>query len=147
MDILFPLAVKTIEADFGGDLTLVRSATTLTLQGYIDDDEDDEEENDGDEGISKGEDKISVVTEGGDDDNDDDEEDEDEDDEDEELGSFEYKNREFCIIKVGMPLLIIGRQSEPSEEAPYIILDGDENDRISALIQDELDKQFDVKVE
>jgi hypothetical protein len=41
MDILFPLAAKVLEKE---DLVLVRSATTLTLQGDLETDEDDETE-------------------------------------------------------------------------------------------------------
>ena len=44
MDRLFPIAEKVVEEEFGEDLSLVRTAQTLTLVGELDLDEDEEED-------------------------------------------------------------------------------------------------------
>lgn len=83
-------------------------------------------------------------------DDEDEDEDEDEFDDDEEIGTFEYKNKKFAIIKVGMPLLLIAKAvpfEEDPEEMDYVLLEGEENERISLIIQSELDKQFNIQAE
>ncbi len=76
--------------------------------------------------------------------------DSDEFDDDEELGTFEFKNKNYAIIKVGMPLLLIAKAvpfEDDPEDLEYILLEGEENENISLIIQSELDKQFNIQAE
>mmetsp|Transcript_53138 Transcript_53138/g.105390 ORF Transcript_53138/g.105390 Transcript_53138/m.105390 type:complete len:237 (-) Transcript_53138:117-827(-) len=115
MDGLFAAACAVLEEE---DLFLTRSATSLTLQGDLD--EDDEEDDDDDYP------------------------------EDVELGSFEFEGSDYCIIKVGMPLLLIAKATSAevgASETGYELLEEEENERVLVFIQEELDLQFDVQVE
>ncbi len=47
-----------------------------------------------------------------------------------------------------MPLLLIAKEVEAAEGGTdYVLLEGDENDRVSNIIQNELDGQFNIQVE
>jgi len=100
------------------ELELVNSATTLTLSGDLEVDEEDLD----DEGFEQ----------------------------DLELASFEYENDEYAIIKVGMPLMLVAQaldlETGNSPEG-YTLLDDQANERVSALLQAELDSQFGIDIE
>ena len=120
MDDLFPVAEALLAED---DLFLYRSATTLTLQGDLELDSDISEDDEADDkGFP----------------------------DDEELASFEHKGAEYCIIKVGMPLMLVGKATlggNDEQMAEFALLDDETNERVSTAIQAELDLQFDIQIE
>lgn len=90
MDDVFPVAEGIIEDEFGEELVLLRTPQTLTLIGELDDDMDDDEE---DEGM------------------DDDEDQADTEEEVEILVSFEEEGREYHLVRLLDPILLVGKVS------------------------------------
>lgn len=90
MDDVFPLAESIVTEEFGEELVLQRTPQTLTLVGELEDDEDEEFEED---------DELSL----------DDGEDED-DEEVEVLLSFEHRGKEFNLVRILDPVLLVGKE-------------------------------------
>jgi hypothetical protein len=93
MDDVFPVAEGIIEDEFGEELVLLRTPQTLTLIGELDMDDDDEEEEE-------------------DEDIDDDEDQADTEEEVEILVSFEEEGREYHLVRLLDPILLVGKVSE-----------------------------------
>jgi hypothetical protein len=90
MDDVFPVAEGIIEDEFGEELVLLRTPQTLTLIGELDDDMDDDEE---DEGMDDEEDQADT------------------EEEVEILVSFEEEGREYHLVRLLDPILLVGKVS------------------------------------
>ncbi|GAX09476.1 hypothetical protein FisN_6Lh145 [Fistulifera solaris] len=89
MDDVFPLAESIVAEEFGEELILQRTPQTLTLVGELEDDDDEDEFEEDDE--------LSM----------------DEDEEEEEvevLLSFEHRGKEFNLVRILDPVLLVGKQ-------------------------------------
>ncbi|GMH81986.1 hypothetical protein TrVE_jg179 [Triparma verrucosa] len=89
-DSVVSVASKVIEEEFGEDLQLVRSCGVLTLCGEIDWEEDEEE----DENDKDGEDDEEEV---------------------EMLLAFEYDGREYNVVRMVDPVMLVGEEGEGGE--------------------------------
>lgn len=91
MDDVFPLAESIVTEEFGEELVLQRTPQTLTLVGELEDDDDEDEEFEEDDELSM-------------------EDDDEEDEEVEVLLSFEHRGKEFNLVRILDPVLLVGKQ-------------------------------------
>jgi hypothetical protein len=121
LDRLFPIAEKVIEEEFGEDLALVRTAQTLTLVGELDLDEEDEDEEDGDgEGsdtISEGEGAYE----------------QDDEEEVELLLAFDFEEREYNLVRMMDPVLLVG---EVREGDKVVLLSDEESEEVLPIVEE-----------
>ena len=118
MDEIFPIAESIVEEEFGDELVLQRTPQTLTLVGELE--EDDEEEDDEDFGV---------------DDDDDDDDDDDEDEEVEVLVAFEQDGRQYNLVRMLDPMLLVGKMDE-EETDRRILLTPEESDKVMPVLED-----------
>jgi hypothetical protein len=109
MDELFPVAAEVAEEEFGEDLVLQRTPQTLTMVGELDDEDDSEE--------------------------DDSEDDDDDEEEVEVLLSFDYKDEEYCLVRMLDPILLVGKP-DPNNPNNRILLTTEESETIMPIIED-----------
>jgi len=114
MDDLFPVAARIVEDEFGEELVLQRTPQTLTLVGEL---EEEEEE-------------VDDESEEGDDDEEDDEE------EVEVLLSFEHRGKEFHLVRLLDPILLVGKQSPDSEMDVRVLLTPEESEKVMPILED-----------
>jgi hypothetical protein len=93
MDDIFPIAASIVADEFDEELVLQRTPQTLTLVGELEDDDDDEEEDDED---------------------DDEEDDEDDEEEVEVLLTFEHREKEYHLVRLLDPILLVGKVDKKS---------------------------------
>jgi len=119
MDDLFPVAEAIVADEFGEELVLQRTPQTLTLVGELEEDDEDEEE-----------------------DEDDDEEDDDDDGEEEVevLLSFEHRGKEFLLVRLLDPILLVGKKPETADEEVTmdmrVLLTPEESDNVMPVLED-----------
>jgi hypothetical protein len=116
MDDLFPLAESIVGEEFGEELVLQRTPQTLTLVGELDDDDEEDFEEDDD-----------LSTE-------DDEAEEDEE-EVEVLLSFEFKGKEFSLVRMLDPILLVGKV-DPNVPDNRILLTPEESDAVMPRLEE-----------
>jgi hypothetical protein len=116
MDDLFPLAESIVGEEFGEELVLQRTPQTLTLVGELDDDDEEDFEED---------DELSTE---------DDEAEEDEE-EVEVLLSFEFKGKEFSLVRMLDPILLVGKV-DPNVPDNRILLTPDESDAVMPRLEE-----------
>ena len=109
MDEIYPIAEEIIEDEFGEELVLQRTPQTLTLVGELEESEEDDE---GDEEVD---DKGS-----------------EEDEEVEILVSFEENEREYHLVRLLDPVLLVGKGGG---EDTRILLTPEESDRVMPKIE------------
>lgn len=113
MDEIFPLAAEIVEDEFGEDLVLERTPQTLTLVGELEEAEDDQ-----------------------DDYTDDDEDDMEEDEEEVEvLLSFEENGREYVLVRLLDPVLLVGKASLDKNDQKCILLSEEEADKVMPALE------------
>ena len=117
MDDLFPVAESIVSEEFGEELVLQRTPQTLTLVGELE--EEDEETED-------------------DEDDDDDEEDEEEV---EVLLSFEHRGKEFHLVRLLDPILLVGKEPEGDEDDSVsmdmrVLLTPEESDAVMPMLEE-----------
>lgn len=100
--------------EFGEELVLQRTPQTLTLVGELEDEDEEEFEED---------DELSV---------DDDEEDEEEV---EVLLTFEHRGREFNLVRLLDPILLVGR-ADPSVPENRILLTAEESSDVMPILEE-----------
>ncbi|CAM9537547.1 unnamed protein product [Ectocarpus fasciculatus] len=131
MDELFPLAEACV-ADLGPGVKLLRTPTTLTVQGLnelVEEAKDREAEGGGDPEVN-GEGQEEEVGEGeGDDD------DEEDADEVELLGEFLLEGEEFLIVRFLEPILILAKEHTPGK---YLLIDEEEEQDAIPLVDEML---------
>jgi hypothetical protein len=111
MEDIFPIAENIVDEEFEEELTLQRTPQTLTLVGELEDDEDDRE---------------------------DDEDDLDDDDSDEEevevLLTFEHRNKEFNLVRLLDPVLLVGKV-DPERPDLRVLLTPEESEEIMPILE------------
>ena len=118
MDDIFPIAESIVDDEYGEELSLQRTPQTLTLVGELDDDEDEEEEEEEE-----------------DDDEDDEDDTEDDEEEVEVLLSFEHRGKEFNLVRLIDPILLVGK-ADPKTPANRILLTPSESEAIMPLLEE-----------
>jgi len=115
MDDVYPIAESILEEEFGeGELVLQRTPQTLTLVGELEEDGDEEDE---------------------DFDLDDDDEDDDGDEEVEVLLSFEQDGRQYNLVRMLDPMLVVGK-SDPDQPQNRILLSPEESEKIMPILEE-----------
>jgi hypothetical protein len=113
MDDLFPVAEAIVSEEFGEELVLQRTPQTLTLVGELE--EDDEEEEDDDE-------------------------DEEDDEEVEVLLTFEHRGKEYHLVRLLDPILLVGREPDEVDDGKSmdmrVLLTPEESDAVMPMLED-----------
>lgn len=110
MDDVFPTAESIVAEEFGEELVLQRTPQTLTLVGELE--EDDEEENE------------------------DEDFDEDEESEDVEvLLSFEHREREYHLVRLLDPILLVGKQTKENGDN-RVLLSPSESEEVMPVLEE-----------
>jgi hypothetical protein len=119
MDDIFPIAENVISEEFGEELVLQRTPQTLTLVGELEEDEDEEDD---------------------DEDGDDDEEDNDDNDrfdgeeEVELLLTFDHRDREYSLVRLMDPVLLVGR-TDADRPDMRVLLTPEESNEIMPVLE------------
>lgn len=87
MDDIFPVAEGIIEDEFGEELVLLRTPQTLTLIGELEENETDGDEDIGDEEVEETEEEVEILV------------------------SFEEEGREYHLVRLLDPILLVGKVS------------------------------------
>ncbi|KAG7370911.1 DUF3727 domain containing protein [Nitzschia inconspicua] len=117
MDDIFPIAENVIMEEFGEELALQRTPQTLTLVGELEDDDEDDEDDDDE-----------------DDDDDDDDDPYDGEEEVELLLSFDHRDREYNLVRLMDPVLLVGK-IDPERPDRRILLTPEESDKIMPTLE------------
>lgn len=113
MNEIFPIAESIVEEEFGDELVLQRTPQTLTLVGELEDDDDDFDDDEGD----------------------DEDDDEDEDEEVEVLLAFEQDGRQYNLVRMMDPMLLVGK-ADKEDPMKRILLTPEESDVVMPAIED-----------
>lgn len=107
MDDVFSVAESIVEEEFGEELSLQRTPQTLTLVGELEEEEDDEdEESEEDEDIGgDGDEEVEILL------------------------SFEHKGKEFNLVRLLDPVLLVGK-ADPENEDRRLLLTPEESDKV-----------------
>lgn len=116
MDEIYPIAESIVEEEFGEELVLQRTPQTLTLVGELEEDEDEEDDDAGME-------------------NDNEDDDIDDDEEVEVLLSFEQDGRQYNLVRLLDPILLVGRVDE-EEPQNRMLLTPQESDKIMPVLEE-----------
>lgn len=108
MDAVFPIAEDIIEDEFGEELVLLRTPQTLTLVGELEESDDD-----------AGDGAAEAV--------------DDADEEVEILVSFEEDGREYHLVRLLDPVLLVGKAGD---ENTRVLLTPEESDRVMPQLED-----------
>jgi hypothetical protein len=117
MDDIFLVAENIVAEEFGEELVLQRTPQTLTLVGELEEEDEDEEDDDDD------------------DDDEDDEELEDGDEEVEVLLSFEHRGKEFNLVRLLDPILLVGK-IDAERPGLRVLLTPEESDSVMPLLEE-----------
>jgi Protein of unknown function (DUF3727) len=109
MNDVFPVAESIVAEEFGEELVLQRTPQTLTLVGELDEIDDEDEDDD--------------------DDNDDDESD---DEQVEVLLSFEHRDREFNLVRLMDPVLLVGKEIVAGQR---VLLSPEESEKVMPQLE------------
>jgi hypothetical protein len=109
MDDVFPIAASIVEEEFGDDLSLQKTPQTLTLVGELEDDDEEEEENDQD--FEDGEEEVEILL------------------------SFEHRGKEFNLVRLLDPVLLVGK-ADVDNEARRILLSPSESEAIMPVLEE-----------
>lgn len=112
MDEVFPIAASIVEEEFGEELALMRTPQTLTLVGELELGGDDMEEYEFDEDDM-----------------------EDEEEEVEILLTFEHDDKEFNLVRLLDPVLLVGKQ-DPENPQARVLLDPEESDKVMPYLEE-----------
>ena len=119
MEDVFPVAESIIEEEFGEELSLQLTPQTLTLVGELeegeDDDEEDEEDNfgyeDDEENMGDDEEEVEILL------------------------SFEHRGKEFHVVRLLDPVLLVGT-TDPDNEDRRILLTPKEADAVMPALEE-----------
>jgi Protein of unknown function (DUF3727) len=128
MDEIYPLAESILEEEFGDELVLQRTPQTLTLVGELEEEDDDED------------DDLDV-----DGDNDEDNDDDDDDDEVVEvLLAFEHDGRQYNLVRMLDPMLLVGKLDKDEPEN-RMLLSPEESDKVMPILESMFLERDDIK--
>lgn len=111
MDDVFPIASSIVEEEFGEELYLQRTPQTLTLVGELEDDDDEEDNDDDDDDMEDGEEEVEILL------------------------SFEHRGKEFNLVRLLDPVLLVGK-ADPDNEGRRILLSLEESEAIMPVLED-----------
>lgn len=114
MDDIFPMAESIVGEEFGEELVLQRTPQTLTLVGELE--EDDEEDFEEDDSLTLDDDA------------------EEDEEEVEVLLSFEYRGKEFSLVRLLDPILLVGKV-DPASPDNRILLTPEESDAVMPVLE------------
>jgi hypothetical protein len=115
MDDIFPIAENVISEEFGEELVLQRTPQTLTLVGELEDDEDgedhddDDEENDDDDPYD-GEEEVELLL------------------------TFDHRDREYSLVRLMDPVLLVGRTDADRPDL-RVLLSPEESEEIMPILE------------
>jgi hypothetical protein len=109
MEDVFPVAASIVEEEFGDELSLQKTPQTLTLVGELED--EDEDEQDDDEDMEEGEEEVEILL------------------------SFEHRGKEFNLVRLLDPVLLVGK-ADPENEARRILLSPEESEAVMPVLED-----------
>lgn len=112
MDDVYSIAENIVSEEFEDELALQRTPQTLTLVGELEEDDDDDEDDEDAE----------------------DDEDEFDDEEVELLLSFEHRDREFSLVRLMDPVLIVGK-TDPERPDVRVLLSPEESEWIMPILE------------
>mmetsp|Transcript_16617 Transcript_16617/g.19154 ORF Transcript_16617/g.19154 Transcript_16617/m.19154 type:complete len:242 (+) Transcript_16617:92-817(+) len=112
MDDVFPIAESIVIDEFGEELALQRTPQTLTLLGEL----DDEEEGDFDDNDIEGREENEEV---------------------EELLSFEHQDKEFKLVRLLDPVLLVGKDDGENDNRRLLL-----TQKESIKVMPKLEKMF-----
>lgn len=110
MDDVFPIAQGIVEEEFGEELSLHRTPQTLTLVGELEEDEEDDDEDEDDDDMEDGEEEVEVLL------------------------SFEHRDKEFNLVRLLDPVLLVGKE-DPDNDERRILLTLEESEKIMPLLE------------
>uniref|UniRef100_A0A7S2QZU2 Uncharacterized protein n=1 Tax=Eucampia antarctica TaxID=49252 RepID=A0A7S2QZU2_9STRA len=111
MDDIFPLAESIVEEEFGEELNLQRTSQTLTLMGELDDEEEDEYDDDEEEDGDNEEEEVEIMI------------------------SFEHKGREYSLVRLLDPVLLVAK-NDPENSTKRILLTEEESNKVMPILED-----------
>jgi Protein of unknown function (DUF3727). len=112
MDEIFPLAAEIVEEEFGEELVLERTPQTLTLVGELEEVEDDDDyEDENIDNIGDDEEEVEVLL------------------------SFEEDGREYVLVKLLDPVLLVGKASVDKNDQKCFLLSEEEADRVMPVLE------------
>jgi hypothetical protein len=112
MDDVFPVAAGIVEEEFGEELSLHKTPQTLTLVGELeeDDDDDDEDSDDDDDDMEDGEEEVEILL------------------------SFEHRGKEFNLVRLLDPVLLVGKE-DPENPERRILLSLEESEKVMPVLE------------
>lgn len=109
MDDVFPIAASIVEEEFGDELSLQKTPQTLTLVGELEDDDEEEEEDDQD--FEDGEEEVEILL------------------------SFEHRGKEFNLVRLLDPVLLVGK-ADADNDMRRILLSPSESEAIMPVLEE-----------
>lgn len=110
MDDVFPVAAGIVEEEFGEELSLHRTPQTLTLVGELEDEDDDEDSEDDDDDMEDGEEEVEILL------------------------SFEHRGKEFNLVRLLDPVLLVAK-ADPENSERRILLSTDESEEVMPVLE------------
>lgn len=110
MDDVFPIAASIVDEEFGEELSLHRTPQTLTLVGELEDEDDDDEDEDDEDDMEDGEEEVEILL------------------------SFEHRGKEFNLVRLLDPVLLVGKQ-DPENEERRLLLTLDESEKVMPVLE------------
>ena len=114
MDDLFPVAEAIVADEFGEELVLQRTPQTLTLVGELEEEDEDSD--------------------------DDEDEEDNEDEEVEVLLSFEHRGKEYLLVRLLDPILLVGKMPDKVEGEvamdSRVLLTPEESDQVMPVLEE-----------
>jgi hypothetical protein len=115
MDDIFLVAENIVAEEFGEELVLQRTPQTLTLVGELEeedeDDEDDEDDDEDDEELEDGDEEVEVLL------------------------SFEHRGKEFNLVRLLDPILLVGK-TDAERPGLRVLLTPEESDSVMPLLEE-----------
>ena len=110
MDDVFPIAASIVEEEFGEELSLHRTPQTLTLVGELEEEEDEEDDDDEDD-MEDGEEEVEILL------------------------SFEHRGKEFNLVRLLDPVLLVGK-ADPENGDRRVLLSVEESEQVMPVLED-----------
>lgn len=107
MNDVYPIVESIVQEEFGEELVLQRTPQTLTLVGELEEEDDFDDEDDDDE-VDDGEEEVEVLL------------------------SFEHRDKEFNLVRLLDPVLLVGKEVE---EGKRVLLTPEESDKVMPQLE------------
>ncbi|CAB9518310.1 Protein of unknown function (DUF3727) [Seminavis robusta] len=111
MDDIYPMAESILEEEFADELVLQRTPQTLTLVGELEDDDDEDDDLRGDsDDDDDGEEEVEVLL------------------------SFEHDGRQYNLVRMLDPMLLVGKV-DPADPECRLLLSQQESDKVMPILE------------